>query len=203
MSDYMESCMDFSPLFESGNSFKLEKSDFHEKVCGGVKTVEFVTLQKKNKIYFIEAKRTAPDPNNPDSKEQRAIYYQDLYEKIHMSIDMIVSKEVGVNPDNDKEFPECLNHITFANLKLVFLLVIRNSEKKWCDEVKVTLNKKLLALRRIWKLDVIVLSGDDAISNKFVSGFVCKSDDSAWGGYQDCPRTACVRNFPANEGGLK
>ncbi|MCL1843824.1 MAG: hypothetical protein FWF79_08425 [Defluviitaleaceae bacterium] len=172
MNGYVESCMDFSPLFAGGNSFHIEKSDFRIKQCKNVKTVEFITLRKKNKLYFIEAKLTAPNPNNPENKDNIFKYYQDLTGKIQQSIDMFVSKEIGVNFDYSKEFPLCFNESNFSSFKLVFLLIIRNHEKEWCSDVQAILQQKLLATTKIWNMEIIVLTGEEAISNRFVSSLV-------------------------------
>jgi len=194
MSDYMESCMDFSPLFAQGNSFHIEKSAFRSKQCRNVKTVEFITLKEGRKLFFIEAKRTAPNPNNPVNKENDLEYYQDLSEKMQQSLDMILSKEVGVNIDTDGEFPQCFSETAFSAYKLIFLLVIREHERKWSDDVKQKLQRKLLAMRNIWKIEIIVLTGKEAIRKGFASRLVCKLDSSVWTGYSNCPRTACVHS---------
>jgi len=194
MIDYFESCMDFSPLFENNCSLYLEKSNFRTKQCENVKTVEFITLcQKKQILYFIEAKRTAPDPNNPENKEEIFKYYQDLFEKMQQSLDMYISKEVGVNIDEDNEFPTCFNESEFSCYKLTFILIVKNSEKRWRDDVREKICKKLHSLRKIWQLEVLVLTGAEAISKGFVASFVCKSDDSNWNGYDNCPRSACIQ----------
>ena len=64
--EYIESGMDFSPLFESNNTIYIEKSIFLNKLGNGVKTVEFLTLMPGKKLYFVEAKSSAPNPSNKD-----------------------------------------------------------------------------------------------------------------------------------------
>ena len=64
MRDYIESGMDFSPLFENDNSFYIEKSHFLHKLGDGIKSVEFVSLMPGKRLYFIEAKSSAPSPEN-------------------------------------------------------------------------------------------------------------------------------------------
>jgi len=183
--------MDFSPLFESDNTFCIEGSNFHLEQCKNVKSVEFITLHDNNILYFVEAKRTAPNPDAPENKENVDKYFHDLTGKIQQSIDMLVSKEVGVNVDADNEFPACFGGSAFSKYKLIFLLIIRNSQKEWCSDVQTKLQRELLALRKIWKLEVIVLAGNDAIRKRFVSKFVCKQDNTAWAGYSNCPRPNC------------
>jgi len=73
MIDYIESGMDFSPLFEGEtNTIYIEKSNFYNKINsgGGIKTVEFLHMRQHKQrvqLYFIEAKKSAPNPENPRS----------------------------------------------------------------------------------------------------------------------------------------
>ena len=172
MIDYIESKMDFSPLFIGDNSIYIEKSQFRLKQCKGVRTVEFITVHAKNKLIFIEAKETAPNPNNPKSKERIVEYYQILSEKIQQSLDMFVSKEVNVNLDVHNEFSKCFNKTKFTDYKLIFMLVIRNHEKKWCSDVVDVLKRKLLALRKIWNMEIVVYTGEEAVQKGFVASIV-------------------------------
>ena len=59
MMDYIESDMNFTPLFslKQFRSFYLEKSPLYTALSPhGVKTVEFITA-KGNQLYFIECKQ--------------------------------------------------------------------------------------------------------------------------------------------------
>ena len=101
---YVESGMDFLPLFEKGTTFYIEKSRFLKGLGDGVRTVEFLSLAPVRKLLFIEAKSSAP---NPDNKGDFNKYCEDLLEKVQHSIDLFASKELEVNKDIEKEFPDC------------------------------------------------------------------------------------------------
>jgi len=192
MKNGMESCMDFSPLFAEGKTFIIEDSKFHKIICGKVRTVECVYLCD-NKLYFIEAKSTAPT----HKERYKDKYYEELFEKIQQSIDMLVSKEIDVNNDGYNEFPSCFNDSKFSDYKLIFLLIVTKSTRKDCLNIHRILIDKLRPLVKIWKINVRVLTGDEAIEDGFVSRFVCKLDDTTWEGNNDCPRDGCIIQLKA------
>jgi len=166
--EYIESGMDFSPLFIHDNSIYIEKSMFRKKLDVGVKTVEFISLQSKHKLCFIEAKTSAPNPNNPDNKDNVNNYYQDILEKIQHSLDLFVSKEVCINEDSENEFPAQLANVKIAEQKIIFILVIKNHKKEWCSDVLDFLHRRLIALKKIWKTDIAVLNSDVARKKKII-----------------------------------
>ena len=179
MINYEESYMDFSPLFidgKLGNSVYIEKSNFLAKLGKGVKSVEFITLRPKSKLYFIEAKTTAPNPATPNNEENTHTYCQDLLDKMQHSLDLFVSREVGINIDTDVDFPECFDKVLLADYEIVFLLIITDHEKEWCSDIQDMLHRKLIALRKIWKADVIVLTGKQALDNGFISQIIPKEE---------------------------
>jgi len=159
--EYCESGMDFSPLFSHGNSIYIEKSAFYKGLGEGVKTVEFVTLLDK-KLFFIEAKPSAPSLSNPENKERIAEYFQILQDKFHHSLDLLASKGLGINKDLTNEFPSCFDANKLTGCKLVFLLVIQNYSVEGCHGIRTFLWKKLIALRKIWGIDIVVINSEQA-----------------------------------------
>ena len=152
MSEYIKnphthSCMDFSHFFNEDQvtgdqTFYIEKSNFRKIQCKEVKTVELITLMPDNRLFFIEAKTTAPNANNSANKERMDEYYNDLVEKIQQSVDMVVSHIIGVKRDQDNEFPAAFFETEFSQYKLKYLLIIRNSNKDWCFDVKDRLERR-------------------------------------------------------------
>ena len=164
--DYVESGMDFSPIFQKNNSVYIEKSKFLGNLGEGIRTVEFLSIMPGNKLYFIEAKSSAP---NPDNKVDFNKYCDELLEKMQHSLDLYVSKELGVNKDSAMEFSGGFRELELAEYKIVFLLVIRKHKTEWCSDVLDGLQRKLIALRKIWKLDVVVWNGEKAKEKRFIS----------------------------------
>ena len=167
--DYIESDMDFSPLFYKNNSVYIEKSKFLQALGEGIRTVEFLSIMPGNKLYFIEAKSSAP---NPDNKADFNKYCDELLEKFQHSLDLFVSKELGINKDFAMEFPDLFIRSEFAEYHIILLLVIRKHKLDWCSDVLDGLQRKTVALRKIWKLDVVVWNGETAQKRRFVSEVV-------------------------------
>ena len=164
MREYIESQMDFSPIFENSYSIYIEKSQIFAKFGDGVKSVEFLTLLPGKKLYFIEAKSSAP---NPDNGEDFKVYCEELLEKFQHSIDLFASKELGVHRDSESEFPDDFKE-GFHEYRLYFLLIINNHKQEWCSDVLDGLQRKFIALRKIWKLEIIVWTGDKARDKRFI-----------------------------------
>ena len=164
MSEYIESDMDFLPLFNEGNSFYVERSQLLSKLGDGVKSVEFMALMPGRKLYFIEAKSSAP---NPDNKDDFCKYCVEMLEKVQHSIDLFASKELEVNKDFEEEIPECFNE-KFIDYRLFFLLIIKKYREEWCSDVLDGLQRKLIALRKIWKIEIVVWTGEKARKMKLI-----------------------------------
>jgi len=169
MKDYIESGMNFIPLFINNNSLYVEKSQFYKNLGEGVRTVEFICLKQSNKLYFIEAKNTAPKPSN---KEDFTKYCDEQLHKMQHSMDLFISREVGVNKDFGNEFPDCFIGKKFSEYKIIFLLIIKNHKKEWCNLVLNGLQRKLIALRKIWKIDIAVWNGETALEKRFISEII-------------------------------
>ena len=164
MKEYIESGMNFAPLFEKDNSFYIEKSKFLKKLGDGVKTVEFLSLMPGKKLYFIEAKSSAPNPGNGDDFNE---FCWELHEKFQHSLDLFVSEKLKVNIDSDDEFPGYFRE-KFCEYRIIFLLIIKNHKIEWCSDVLDGLQRKLIALRKIWKIEIIVWNREKALEKKFV-----------------------------------
>jgi hypothetical protein len=157
------------PILESGinfisdNVFHIEKSPLHTNVGKGIKSVEFIRIKDKN-LLFVEAKTTFPNPDNP-SHENLLRYEEeimDICDKFIHSLNLYSSVKVGTA---EEELPSVFN--TQDKIQLVFILVIRNHELKWCRPVKTKLMQTLPSyLKAIWKFNVYVINHDAAIKRQ-------------------------------------
>jgi len=186
MKEPLESCMDFSPLFNHDNAIYFEKTKFVR--MKNVRAVEFVALRNKNDMCFVEAKRTAPNVKNPGDANKVNEFFHELVEKIQQSLDLYVSNVLDINRDTFNEFPLSMTKVNFSDCKLRYLVVIAKSEDEWCGDVHEELMKKLIPLRKIWGIEITVLTGEQAINMGYASRFICKLDKTIWTGYPDCPR---------------
>ena len=152
-----ESDMDFI----SDNAFHIEKSTLYANIGEGVKTVELVRA-KDDRLLFIEAKTTFPNPNNPDSdsSERFIAEIRDILDKFVHSLNMFSAVEIGVLQDDEQE-----SMILTKNVSLVFILVVKNHEFEWCKPIE----RELIAFlpryfKRIWKPNVLVINHEEAIN---------------------------------------
>ena len=150
-----ESGMDFI----TENSFYIEKSAQYESVQENIRSVEFVRV-KDDKLIFVEAKTTFPNPENDNQRYDEEI--SEICEKFIHSINLYSSIEVGVA---DEGFPEDFK--PNENMSLVFLLVIKNHKPEWCRPI----NKKIMSvlpsyLKTIWKPSVFVINHKTAINRQ-------------------------------------
>ena len=180
---YIESGMDFTPLFESDKSqiFYIEQSDLYKRMkSNGVKSVEFV-MSKGRKIYFIECKPSFPNISNPDKEEEINLRCQELYDKLHHSLDLLLAKQVGVPKHQAQKFPAELGNIEalstqLADNKIFFLVIMGQNEKTgewfeedWCEAIRVLLNEKLTPLRKIWDIEVLVIDSEQARKRQMIA----------------------------------
>jgi hypothetical protein len=126
-----ESGMDFI----ADNTFHIEKSQLYTSLGEGIRSVEFVRI-KNNKLLFVEAKTTFPDPEKSENNFQTQI--NDICEKFIHSLSLYSSIKVGINEEifaNDFMPPK--------KSFLIFILVIKKHEIKWCKPIKQELTRTL------------------------------------------------------------
>ena len=147
---YVESDMDFSPLFENSSmhSFYLEKSDFYKQTAD-LKTVEFVTIDT-DAVHFIEAKRSVP--------REMADFCEDIYEKFYHSLNLMVTNELGTGKYKAEDLSEHFNEL-FKNRQVIFILIVKGMPIEHCTFVKNALEERFFQnkiLSLVWNVKVIV-----------------------------------------------
>ena len=150
-----ESGMDFV----ADNAFHIETSQLYLNLGAGIKSVEFLRVID-NKLLFVEAKTTFPNPNNPSADNLVRFHSEidDICDKFIHSLNLLSSVEVGVAESvTDKEFA------LPGKVSLEFCLVIRNHEPEWCKDVeKAFMAAFPLYLKKIWKPTVYVINQEIA-----------------------------------------
>jgi hypothetical protein len=143
--------MDFIP----DNAIPLEGSQAYLSIGSGIRSTEFVR-RKDDTLLFVEAKTTFPNPSN--SPEQYNTQITEICEKFIHSLNLFSAVKVNVLED--------VSLSAFDNsgkLYLTFILVVRNHEDKWCDEIRSELKQTLPAyLKKIWKPEVFVVNHNTA-----------------------------------------
>mgnify|MGYP005840200619 CR=1 FL=1 len=163
MIDFVESEMRFQ--FCEDKSFYIEKSHVYDKRLkgNGVSSVECITLFR-NKVVFIEAKSSAPNPET--SNERFADFIHHVVKKFKDSLSLCESMHSGLWPDRGmgKELAQTL----YSNPEIQFILIIRNHKEKWSVQMQDALRKEMNSLLKIWKAELLVINGEQALKLNLV-----------------------------------
>ncbi len=157
-----ESGMDFV----ADNTFYIEKSKLYMDTGRGIRSVEFIRI-KGNRMLFVEAKTSFPNPNHSDDESagrcREAI--QEICDKFKHSLNLYTSVLVRTK---DTTFPE--DFVLPRKVTLEFVLVIKNHESDWCRDIEAMLRKNLPRyLMKIWRPYIRVINHADAISRGLAS----------------------------------
>ena len=147
--------------FISDNTYHIEQSKLYQGLEGNVKTVEFIRV-KGDKLLLVEAKTTFPNPAN--SEESFSTQIDEICDKFIHSLQLYSSVKVGVN---DEVFEE--GFVPPEKISLIFILVIKSCESKWCRRVKNTIKNNLPKyINRIWKPVIYVINHEIAVKRELV-----------------------------------
>lgn len=141
------------------NFFYIEKSKIYENIKEkkGVKIAEFIVLrfdkERKPVIWIIEAKLSAPKPNNPDTPEKFEGYLQEISEKFINTFNLFIAMHSKRHVIHDELSSNFLD-LSLEQIEFRFVLIIKNHEKKWLVPVQEKLPKSryLALLVKTWNL---------------------------------------------------
>jgi hypothetical protein len=162
--------------FIADNMFHIEKSTTYTRLGDSVKSVEFVRA-KENRLLFIEAKSSFPNPGNlmPNPfkrhKTGSELFQEeilDICDKFTHSLNLYAAIDVGVMESN---FPA--DFTSADNVSLVFVLVIKGLEKTWCDEIQKALTLQIrdaVCMSKIWRPEIAVMNDVTAIKRGILVG---------------------------------
>jgi len=155
-----DSIIESDMKFISENAFHIEKSGLYTNLGGGIRSVEFIRT-KDEKLLFVEAKTTFPNPDNPsvENYEKFQAEINDICDKFVHSLNIYSSIKVGIN-----EEPFADGFVSTEKVYLVFILVIKNHKPEWCKKIKPKFIAALPTyLKKIWKPEVYVINHENAI----------------------------------------
>lgn len=162
-----ESGVTFGPFAED-RLFHIEKSSVYQQLGKGIKSVEFALLRNREVLIFLEAKTTCPNAANrdrdADAKRKYEEFYDDVSQKIEDSIKLTLAALLG-RFEIKTEIGTSIQACDLSKVKLKFILVITTPKatELWLPGPKAELERRLLSLRKIWKMDVVVLNRQMAI----------------------------------------
>jgi hypothetical protein len=157
-----ESQLTFGP-FEKADLFWMEKSSVYKKSLAphGTSTVEFVLRRKNNKIYFVEAKLSSPNPKKEDDFNR---FRDKIYHKFAHSIDLFFALVLKRLDAPHNEMPNYFKLADYSVPKINLILVINHCDKEWTRGILDALyeHKKLKRLRKTWRLEITVINREGA-----------------------------------------
>ena len=149
--------------FDETDLFHIENSKIYKALGSGIKTVEFVLKYDENSIVFLEAKKSGPNVANryeSENKEQKfEEYYSSITEKFITSLQIYLATLLD-RFQNTGEVGDKLRSVSsMKNIKLKFILVIKNAEDiTWLAGPLAELKARLLQIRKIWGIEIAVLN---------------------------------------------
>ena len=149
--------------FDETDLFHIENSKIYKALGSGIKTVEFVLKYDENSIVFLEAKKSCPNVANryeSENKEQKfEEYYSSITEKFITSLQIYLATLLD-RFQNTGEVGDKLRSVSsMKNIKLKFILVIKNAEDiTWLAGPLAELKARLLQIRKIWGIEIAVLN---------------------------------------------
>ena len=159
----VESDMNFGPYPES-RCFYIEKSQLYTKIkCDGVKIAEFLLLKtdsdKPPVLWVVEAKSNAPKKTDKLIEEVR----QKMVNAMSLCWATLLGREAHRHAE--AELPDAFKTLDLSQIKVKFVLVIKNHQMAWLPPVQDALTKALRSTVKIWGLgsdSVIVLNEERA-----------------------------------------
>ena len=152
--------------FIADNTFHIEKSSIYTKLNDCIKTVEFIRAKGDN-LLFIEAKSSFPDPENPkpDNIQNFQSQVVDICQKFIHSLNLYASIAIGVNEELPPDFKPAVK------VSLMFVLIFKNFEKKWCIPIEKALKTQLAkskCIAKIWQPTVLVINHETATKRDLI-----------------------------------
>lgn len=159
-----ESDMEFG-TYQEKQVFRIEESEQYTKKLRqqGVRCCEFILL-RSNKLLFIEAKKSYPDPINGITKNKEQ-YYKDIkeiVEKMRHSLDLYAN--ILLNRYTQDRISEEMKNI--KNIQIRLVLVIKNADKSWIIPLQEKFRKELYPDMHIWKISDFMVLNEEQARNK-------------------------------------
>jgi len=99
------------------------------------------------------------------------IYVEEICNKFVNTLSLFVAIHLKRHSNGDSELSEKLKQIDLAQVRFVFVLVIKNCEKEWLIPIQEALNKALRPTIKTWNLsspNIFVLNEDLARSKQLI-----------------------------------
>lgn len=161
-----ESGMTFS--FPTDDLFRIEKCETYQSIKQqNVKIVDFVAKapdrNNTEALFFIEAKSSAPSPNNPKSKERFDEYVNEIYEKFRNSVILYSGLLLNRPYTKKSTLPTNHSHAFASSAATHLVLIIKNHRDEWCEALQNTFSqhKGLTAIKKTFYIKNILVVNEE------------------------------------------
>lgn len=164
---------------ESGMSFfvDMEYSFLPEKVepyttlvkGNGIKTCDLICFKKNannNRLEFIEAKSTAPNPSNPASTKAVKDYAYEILDKFTHSILLIIGISVHREYPSQFDKPLWMGDQNLPKSKFLPILIVKSHKKEWLQELTDVLRKELKGIKKAFMLEDLIILNEEIARKK-------------------------------------
>lgn len=169
--EFFESGMNFS--FPDENAFHIELCPTYKSMYSGTKVCECIVKHPiKNKLYFIEAKSSFPNPsknNGLSFNENVNKIIQKFIDSLTLYFGILLNRPFKIQTPLPNNLS--LSYFTSLQYSITPILIISDFEESWLPPVKDALNNSLRKqsfIKYIVVEDILVLNMKMAEELKFV-----------------------------------
>lgn len=161
----------FGP-FDEARFYYVEKSDSYNRLGKNFSTVEFIFMNRKNQLCFVEAKSSSPRQNgNPERFEA---WITGVAAKFCDSLQLFLT--VYIERRAEANLGSAIRHADIKTLPIKFILVIPNHRPEWLAPIQNALKQRLYKTTAMWNVGVAVMNEDLAKEYGMIS---CEGSTSA------------------------
>lgn len=146
--EIVESGMTF--VLDVSSSYRIEKSEKVAKL-NNVKIVEFIKLSK-GFVEFVEAKTSAPNPDNPESRDNVQMFMTEIREKFQNSISLLNAAVIKRRKEIFDELPVSMQKYNWTKANYKLYLIIKNHKLEWLTPLSDLIKKEVKPFLNCWNI---------------------------------------------------
>lgn len=134
--------------YQDDACYMIEKSALVARLQG-VKIVEFVQANGKGKLVMVEAKTSAPQPENKGDYDE---YLKEIREKFQNSISILNAARLKRREEIFNELPQALKDVDYKKAHYWLYFVIKESKDDWVVNLSEDLHRQLHPFLKSWNI---------------------------------------------------
>lgn len=147
--------------FPQERLYYIEKSASYAALGEGFSTVEFIYMNPKNQLCFVEAKSSSPiQQHNPERFEE---WVSEIVTKFCDSLQLFLT--VFLQRREEIEFGNVIQLANMKELSMKFILVLPCHEADWLAPIQNELSKQLYKINKLWGIQAAVMN--EALAKEF------------------------------------